>query len=283
MKNIKDILQWGKAYLSKKGIDYPLIDIEVILTTILGKEKSYLYAHPEYVIPSQLKKQAVSLIRQRGKRLPLSYIFNEKEFFGNSFYVERGVFTPRPETEVLVEEVIKTLKKDFKDRDIDLYEIGLGTGVISITLALNIKNLRVIGCDISQKSLLVTKKNILRYNLQNKVRVIKTNDFLGIKIGKFDIIVSNPPYLSLNDYRTADREVRVEPKRALMTKERGLYLSKKIIREGRKFLKESKGYIFLEIGDGQGDYLVQYAKNFGYENHLISDYSGMERVLKLRT
>ncbi|MCX7991388.1 MAG: peptide chain release factor N(5)-glutamine methyltransferase [Proteobacteria bacterium] len=281
MKNLKEILLWGKDYLAKKGIDSSLLDTEIIISSVLNKDKSYLYAHPERIVEPDLENKILNMIKKRGERLPLSYILNEREFFGNSFYVEKGVFTPRPETELIVEEAIKTVKKDYADRLVNLFEIGLGTGAISVSLALALRNVFIIGCDISQKALSVTKKNILRYQLQNKINIFRGEDFSAIKTKKFDIIISNPPYLSFGDYISAQREVRVEPKRALMAKERGLFLTKRIIRKGKNYLKE-KGYIFIEIGDGQGEYLKEYAENFGYVTDLIPDYAGIERVLKLK-
>lgn len=281
MKNIKDILVWGKDFLKNKGIDSPLLDTEIILSKVLSREKSYLYAYPEYIIPEEKLKIIKDMIYRRGKRIPLSYILNEKEFYGNIFYVEKGVFTPRPETEILVEEVIKIINKDYSDKKVNLYEIGLGTGAISVTVALKVPNILITGCDICEKALWVTKKNLIRYNLQNKVKIIRTMDFIGIKRDRFDIIVSNPPYLSFDDYKNAEREVRVEPKKALMAKEKGLYLIKKIIRESKNYLKSGKGYVILEIGDEQSDYLMMYAKKYNYACSVICDYSGKERILKL--
>lgn len=282
MKTIRDILLWSRNYLKNKGINSYLLDADVIISQIIQRDKSFIYAHPEYSIPEDVFKIIKGTVYRRGKRIPLSYLFNTKEFFGIDFYVERGVFTPRPETELLVEEVIKTVKDGYNGKEVRLYEIGLGTGAISISIALNHPNISIIGCDISKKALLVTKKNILRYNLKKRMKIIRGSDFVGVKQGSFDIIVSNPPYLSLADYREADKEVRVEPKRALMAKEKGFYLLKKIIREGMKYLKSEGGYIFLEIGDGQGDYLLKYANRYGFEANLIYDYANKERVLKLQ-
>lgn len=282
MKTIRDILLWGRDYLKKKGIDSALLDTEIILTRNLKKEKSFIYAYPEFFIPDKVLTSIKSMLYLRGKRIPLSYIINEKEFYGNLFYVEKGVFTPRPETEILVEEVIKTINKDYFSKKIRLYEIGVGTGAISISIALNIPHVLITACDVSDKALLVTRKNLKRYGLHNRIKILKTEDFVGIKKGIFDIIVSNPPYLSFKDYLASDREVRVEPKRALMAKEKGLYLLKKIIREGKNYLKEGKGYIFLEIGDEQGEYLINYAKKFNYLADLIFDFANKQRVLKLK-
>lgn len=158
MKNIKDILVWGKDFLKNKGIDSPLLDTEIILSKVLSREKSYLYAYPEYIIPEEKLKIIKDMIYRRGKRIPLSYILNEKEFYGNIFYVEKGVFTPRPETEILVEEVIKIINKNYSDKKVNLYEIGLGTGAISVTVALKVPNILITGCDICEKALWVTKK-----------------------------------------------------------------------------------------------------------------------------
>ncbi len=281
MKTIKDIILWGRNFLKNKGVESFSLDTDLIISSILGREKSFLYAHPEFEPSNEQIGRIKKLITLRGHRFPVSYLLNSKEFYGLEFYIERGVFTPRPETEILVSNLLDTINAEYKNRNVKMFEIGLGSGAISVVVGLNAVNATIYGCDVSKKAISISKKNILRYNLGDRVHIIRSFDFDAVKEASFDIIVSNPPYLSLNDYLSAEKEVRKEPRKALIARDRGLFLIKKIIREGRRFLKNQRGFIFIEIGDGQGEELKNYSLKFGLEAEIIKDYADKERVLKI--
>ncbi|GAB4440005.1 MAG: peptide chain release factor N(5)-glutamine methyltransferase [bacterium] len=274
--NIKDALLWASSYLKKKGVDSYKLDSEIILARLLLKERVYLYAHPEEIVKKEILREFQKQVRKRGNRLPLAYILNEKEFFGRDIYVEKGVFCPRPETEILVEEVLKTVPVE---KSVKVFEIGLGTAAISVTIALALPKGEFFGCDISKKAISVAKKNIFRYKLEKRVYIFRANLLDAVKPVKFDVVISNPPYLSRRDYLEAEAEVRKEPKKALMAKDRGLLVIKKIIRLADNHLR-SGGWIFIEIGDGQGGEVLKYAEKRGFKGVIVKDLAGKERVFK---
>ncbi len=282
MRNIRDIVLWGRKTLKNKGIESYSLDTDLIIAHVLGKEKSFLYAYPEYEISRHQIGRIKKNIRLRGQRIPIAYILKAKEFYGIELFIDKGVFSPRPETEILVSAILDVLNRDFNGKEAKIYEIGLGSGAISVALAMNSINTIIFGCDINKKAISISKKNILRYNLSKRINIFRSSDFTGVKKGCFDIIVSNPPYLSLKDYLEAEKEVRKEPKNALISREKGLFLIKRIIREGRNYLRNNKGYILIEIGHGQGELLKEYSKRQGLEAEIIKDYADKERVLKIK-
>lgn len=272
-------LKKAKAYLNSKGIHSSSIDAEVILMCVLNKEKSYLYTYPEKLLNKSEEEAFLRLLRLRGKRYPLAYVVGEKEFYGFSFYVEKGVFCPRPETELIIDE----LKALFKyDEFFDLYEIGCGTGIISISIAKIFKNANIICCDISSRALEVTEKNIERHQVKDRVKLLNGAFFDAAKGKFFDIVVSNPPYLSRNDYLEAAPEVRKEPRKALMSRDKGLAAIKKIIKESHRYLKK-EGIVLLEIGHGQGEIIKNYAEKSGFKCLIKNDLAGFERLAIIKT
>lgn len=276
--SIFSLLQYGTQYLKKKGVETARLDAELILSHLLSKERVYLYAHPEQLIDADTKESFIALIKERAARFPLAYVIGRKEFFGRDFSVEKGVFCPRPETELLIEEYLKTFGNR---RNLKTCEIGTGTGAISITIALEHPFSTLFACDISKKAINLTKKNINRYALSDRVFICYSNLLASFKKGLFHCIVSNPPYLSKEDYLQAEPEVRKEPVKALMSKNRGLFAIKKIIRTSKEYLSDG-GYLFIEIGDGQGEEVANYANKNGFVSEIIFDLAGKERILKAK-
>lgn len=275
---IKEALFWASSYLKEKGVDSYKLDSELVLSRLLYQDRVYLYAHPEELLLENLLKDYKKIIRKRGERFPLAYLLHEKEFFGRSLYIEKGVFCPRPETEIIVEEVLKTASAD---KIVKIFEIGLGTGAISVTLALELPLASIYGCDISEKAIYVSKKNIKRYNLENSVKIFKGHLLDAVKCANFDFIISNPPYLSKQDYLEAAAEVRKEPKRALMARDKGLSVVKKIIKLSKDYISDD-GWLLIEIGDGQGSEVLEYAENQGFHAEIVKDLSKKERLLKAK-
>jgi release factor glutamine methyltransferase len=275
MTNIREALLFGKNYLKRNNIETYLLDAELILMSAIKKDKTYLYAYPEHVLNEYEKKIYLKKLGERSKRIPVAYIIKEKEFYGEKFRVEKGVFCPRPETELLIEEAKKIF--DSKDK-IKIYEIGCGTGIIAITLAKLFKNSIVFCTDINSKALDITKYNAKLHGVKDKIKIFMGAFFEPVKGEKFNLIVSNPPYLSRSDYFEAEPEVRKEPKRALMSKEKGLWAIKKIMRESKDYL-DVKGHILLEIGSSQGEYVKAYAHRLGYTISIKKDLNGLDRVV----
>lgn len=276
MTTIRDALIYGKNFLKKKNISTYQLDTELLLMSAIGKDKTYLYAHPEYILNEREKQKYLKNLKERSKRLPVAYIIGEKEFYGERFIVEKGVFCPRPETELLIDEA----KMLFSTNDkLKIYEIGCGTGIISITLARLFPKSIIYCCDINNKALDLTLRNAKFHKVKSRVKIFKGSFFEPIKDTKFDLIISNPPYLDHDDYMGAEPEVRKEPKAALMSREKGLWALKKIIRESKLYLKD-EGYILLEIGNAQGEYIKKYGEKKGFEIVVKQDLNGYDRVIR---
>ncbi|MCX7770785.1 MAG: peptide chain release factor N(5)-glutamine methyltransferase [Proteobacteria bacterium] len=278
MTNIRDSLIYGKNYLKKNNIESYQLDAEILLMKAIEKDKTFLYAYPEYELEERERKKYLKSLRKRANRFPVAYITGEKEFYGNKFLVQKGVFCPRPETELLIEEAKKIFDINSKIR---VYEIGCGTGIISITLLMIFPKSVVYCSDVNEKAIEITKRNAELHKVQDRIKILKGDFFEPVKYQEFDLVVSNPPYLSLEDYYNAEPEVRKEPKRALMSKEKGLGAIKKIIRESKKYLVKN-GYLLLEIGNTQGDYVREYARKFGYSVDIIKDLNDFDRVVKAK-
>lgn len=276
MTTIREALIYGKNFLKKNNIETYLLDAELLLMFAIKKDKTYLYAYPEYVLKENEENLYIKNLKERARRTPVAYIIKEKEFYGEKFIVNKGVFCPRPETELIIDEA----KKNFNGKNkLMIYEIGSGTGIISVTLARIFPNSVVYCSDINEKALKVTKENAVLHKVQDRVKIFKGAFFEPVKNKKFDLIVSNPPYLSKEDYLEAEPEVRKEPKKALMSKEKGLWAIKRIIRESKQYLKD-KGYILLEIGNSQGEFVRKYAEKMGFETDVKQDLNGFNRVVK---
>lgn len=276
MTTIREALIYGKNFLKKNNIETYLLDAELLLMFAIKKDKTYLYAYPEYVLKENEENLYIKNLKERARRTPVAYIIKEKEFYGEKFIVEKGVFCPRPETELIIDEAKKIFDQKNK---LVIYEIGSGTGIISVTLARIFRNSVVYCSDINEKALEVTKKNAELHGVQKRVNIFKGAFFEPVRNKKFDLIVSNPPYLSKEDYLEAEPEVRKEPKKALMSKEKGLWTIKKILRESKLYLKED-GYILLEIGNSQGEYIKNYAEKIGFKTTIKQDLNGFDRIIK---
>lgn len=190
------------------------------------------------------------------KGIPIQYILKKANFYGNDFYVNKNVLIPRPETELLVQETQKLIEKKFKKDNIDILDIGTGSGVIAITLKLLNKNYNVTATDISRKALKVAIGNSKNYRL--KINFYRTNLYKNIE-DRFDVVISNPPYIDINSQNVEPKVKNNEPHLALFAKENGLYYYDEILKSIRKILKTSY-IIAFEIGENQSKEIVKMVK-----------------------
>lgn len=268
----------AERLLASKGVDSPRLDAELLACAAIGRDRSYLYAHRDHVMNPEEQDRFKGMVRLRARRQPLAWITGEKEFFGLPLHVERGVFCPRPETELLVEMVVSQF------RDLPgmpaFAEVGTGSGAIAVSIAYNLPRSVIAACDLSERALAVTRRNVLRYNLQARVVLCRAAYLTAFRDGRFDAIVSNPPYLSRTDYLEAEPEVRMEPVRALMSGRHGLAAIETILRTAPERLKGRGCPVFLELGHGQGDAVLAIGRRLGYDGSVHSDLAGLERVYK---
>ena len=243
-------------------------EVEYILEKILNKDKIFLHLNPEYEFD---ENQFLKIIELRKKEYPLEYIFNEAYFYGDTFYIKEGVLVPRDDTEPLIDIVLKEIK-DFKNPTIA--EIGMGSGIISITLAKRIKA-KFIATDINPLALEVTSKNIKNHNVDINLYLTNLLDDVNENI---DIIISNPPYV---EEEWVYEALKYEPKEALFAKDNGTYLLKEIVKEG---IKREVKMIICEMGHNQKKLMTKFFDENGIKNfYFYKDLSGNDRgfVVKL--
>lgn len=249
---------------------------KLALEQVLNLSKPELIINKERELTKK-EYQEYSKINKRLPKEPIQYILKKAYFYNNEFYVNKHVLIPRPETEVLVEKTNALIQKYFKDKTINILDIGTGSGVIAITLKKLNKNSFVTATDINAKSLQVARRNSKKHSVN--IELIKTDLYKGIE-NKYDVIISNPPYIR-EDSKNIEEKVRMtEPKIALFAKDEGLYYYKEILKNIDKILK--KRYIIaFEIGEDQGEKIRQIAKKYLPNGEVIveKDYNGFDRYV----
>jgi len=279
MITVLEALNLSTEYLNKKGIESARLNAELMLAHILNCKRLQLYL----MFDRPLDENELSLYREflarRAKREPLQYILGEVEFYNIKLKVNQDVLIPRPETELLVEKIVKDYlhKSDFKFLD-----IGIGSGNISIALLVNLPNSQGVGIDISDSALALAKSNAEFNLVKDRLELIHF-DILKDDIqllGKFDAVISNPPYVSSEDFETLEPELKVyEPHIALTDFYNGLTFFRKIIYIADSLLKE-EGKVYFEIGKGQSNEVKALMEDSRIINlNIIKDYQGIERII----
>lgn len=261
---IVEVLQNAVQELNNNKIADPIIKARILLANILNVTKEHLVINSEEKISEEEIKQFAEGINQLIKGEPIQYITHHQEFMKLDFYVDKNVLIPRADTETLAEEVISSCNSEKKYKILDLCT---GSGALGISIARYIPNSCVICTDISSKALEVAKKNAKLNNIDN-IKFIESDMFENIK-EKFDIIVSNPPYIVKDVIRSLDKEVQNEPHIALDGGIDGLDFYKIIVREAYKYLNEN-GKVFLEIGYDQKDEVTSLLKVSKKYNNIYS-------------
>lgn len=269
--NIKECLEWG--YDKLKNIDnYRNICINM-LAEILAKDNVYIRVHYLDNVDERSVERFKNNIQNFLEGIPIQYINNKAYFMGLEFYVDENVLIPRCDTEILVEEIIKIIKKDSLLKILDLCT---GSGAIAISLKKYLNNIEIMASDISDKALMVAKKNASKIGVD--VKFIESDLFNNIN-GKFDLIVSNPPYIKKSVIPSLDKQVRNEPILALDGGKDGLDFYRKISYEAKKFLNNN-GYLCFEIGYDQRKDVEDILLQNGYINiYSKKDYGGNDRII----
>ena len=275
---ISELLDYGSKILKNNKIKTNQLDSELILSNLLKKKKENLIINSKEKVSKSTIDNFNKLITRRLKREPLAYILKQKEFWSKIFYVNRSTLIPRPETELLCESIIKTLK----NRTPYILDVGTGTGCILLSILSELKKARGVGIDISKKAIEVAKKNSSNLELNKRAKFFSKsfNDIYGYK---FDLIVSNPPYIRTCDIKNLSDDVRkFEPKIALDGGKDGLDVIKKVIYKTKTILKKL-GWLALEIGHGQHRKVSKILKKQGFrEELLVKDYQDNIRCILAR-
>tara|TARA_B100000519_G_scaffold194471_1_gene198267 strand:- start:627 stop:1484 length:858 start_codon:yes stop_codon:yes gene_type:complete len=276
---VLDLVEWTENYFRESGIiATPRLDAEVLLGFVLQKSRLQLYLSFEMpVFPDHLSVFR-QLVQRRKEHTPVSYLTNHREFMSIDFYVDSRVLIPRPETEILVEYV---LDRTSTHGPISLVDIGTGSGAIAVSLAFNRPEWYIVATDISIDALAVAKTNATRHQTQIEFRSGDMLSTLESVDDKFDWIVSNPPYISSQDYKILPPDVRnFEPKLALASPPDGLQLIRILIESAPNYLKPN-GRLAIEIGKGQRldvEDFVHRSKKY-QKIDFIPDLSGVARIL----
>lgn len=274
--NIKQALEEAKNILKSNNFEDSNIIAKELLSYVLKKDKVYLTINSDTALTDTEYAEFTKYIEQIIDGKPLQYITQKQEFMGIDFFVNEDVLIPQPDTEILVETVLDICKK-YDKQSLRILDLCTGSGAIAISLS-KILNTQVFASDVSTKALKVAEKNNVMNN--TKVEFIESNLFEKINGEKFDIIVSNPPYIKNEEIKSLSKQVQNEPYIALAGGEDGLDFYRKIIDEAYKYINKN-GYLCLEIGYDQKEDLIKLIKqneNYEYEN-CIKDLSNNDRCI----
>jgi release factor glutamine methyltransferase len=277
------LYEQGVRTLQEAEIEESALDARLLLEYVCGTDRSTLYAHPDREVAEPERERYLSLVKKRSAHVPLQHLTGEQDFMGLTFHVNEDVLIPRQDTEILVEEIMRDLHDGMR-----ILDVCTGSGCILLSLLRYSNDTTGIGLDLSAKALAVARENAGRFGLAERAELLESDLFAVLECGrnennieeKFDLIVSNPPYIRTGVIETLMPEVRDhEPRMALDGMEDGLFFYRKIIAQSARYLKRG-GQLFFEIGFDQGKDVAALMKQNGYiEVEVKQDYAGLDRVV----
>ncbi|MFA9423728.1 MAG: peptide chain release factor N(5)-glutamine methyltransferase [Sedimentibacter sp.] len=282
MVTIEKLLKDGIDIIKKREYNNPLLDVQLMLSYLLEKDKIYLFLHRKDEVDDFIAEKFYEMAKKRSDGFPLQYMTNSQEFMGLDFYIQEGILVPRPDTEILVEKIIKIVNSsEMKNKQVKILDIGTGSGAIAVSLAYYLKNSVVTAVDISDIAVKTTNINIKRRNLNN-IQTVKADVFdENFILEKFHIVVSNPPYIERDVIKELPLEVSTyEPKLALDGGVDGLDFYRRILEVFEK-IHEEKALLSVEIGYNQKDAVKEMFFNSKLFNSIETDkdFGGNDRVV----
>ena len=257
--NLKNIIKEASQTLKNNNIRSHELDAQILLSDIMGTEREYLIVNNETRVSEKIKKKYYLSIKRRAKSEPVAYIIGKREFWSKDFVVNNSTLVPRPETELLIYKVIDY----FKERRVNILDIGTGSGCILLSILKELRLAMGTGIDISSKAIQVAKINSTNFNLSNRSK-FKVFDLNKYSVGKYDLIISNPPYIPTKDIKNLSKDIiNYEPLFALDGGIDGLDLIKKVIYKSNHLLKR-EGLLALEIGRSQYQKVSYILRSNGY-------------------
>ena len=281
-KQLKLLLDKSIQYLEKNDIEESKLITEIVFSHILNIDRMMLFTKYRDDIEDEKIEKIRYFIQKIGReKFPVQYLLNEQEFYKRKFYVDKGVLIPRQDTEILVEKMIDILKTKISKNQVHpkILDIGVGSGIIGITAALEVESSYVLGVDISEKALETAQKNKEILKVSN-IKFLKSDLFENVEFKQFDMIVSNPPYISLNEVGImSDDTLLHEPSEALFAENDGLYFYYEICQKAFDYLANF-GYLLFEIGYKQAKNIIEIMTSSGFKNiEVIKDLAGLDRVV----
>ena len=281
-KQLKLLLDKSIQYLEKNDIEESKLIAEIVFSHVLNIDRMMLFTKYRDDIEDEKIEKIRYFIQKIGReKFPVQYLLNEQEFYKRKFYVDKGVLIPRQDTEILVEKMIDILKTKISKNQVHpkILDIGVGSGIIGITAALEVESSYVLGVDISEKALETAQKNKEILKVSN-IKFLKSDLFENVEFKQFDMIVSNPPYISLNEVGImSDDTLLHEPSEALFAENDGLYFYYEICQKASDYLADF-GYLLFEIGYKQGKNVAEIMTSSGFKNvEVIKDLAGLDRVV----
>lgn len=277
---IREAINKGMVELKVNGIETPKMKARLLMQFMLNKPRQYIIVYDENELTKAQENEYFKNIKKLINGIPLQHITHQQEFMKLNFYVDNNVLIPRADTEILVEEVISIAKKAEAKKILDLCT---GSGAIAVSLAKYIEKSQITAVDISEKALKIAQKNAMNNDVESQIIFVKSNLFENLPNDKYDIIVSNPPYIKRRVINTLSKEVKNEPTIALDGGEDGLDFYRKILKNGYEYLKY-RGYICLEIGYDQKYDVIELIENEGKYRDTYSkkDLFNNDRVIVTR-
>ncbi len=273
--DIHSALKKGQSILIDNNIISAKLDSEILMSQAIRKDKKFIILN----LYKQIKKRDLdyfdNLIQERAKSKPIAQIIKKKDFWKYEFIVNNNVLIPRPDTEILIEQALKLVKN--KNR-LQILDIGIGSGCILMSILKEKKNFIGTGIDISNKSLQISKVNGQKLRLNNRLRLFKSN-IDNFNTGKYDLIISNPPYIKKINLKCLEKDIGFEPKQALDGGLDGLSEIRKVINKSSELIKRS-GHFIIEIGFDQKNKVKKILRDKGfYIKKTIKDLSNHDRCI----
>ncbi len=274
--NIHQALDQANKFLKKKHIISSMLDSEILMSKVLNKDRKFLILNSKKDLTKKNLSNFANLIEKRSRGEPIAYLIKKKFFWKYEFIIKKNVLIPRPDTEVLVEEILKLTKKNSK---MTILDIGIGSGCILLSILKERKNFFGVGIDVSKKCIDISKTNAFKLKISNRVKLLKSN-VDNFNYGKYDLIVSNPPYINTLELKCLERDIcEFEPKIALDGGSNGLNKIEKVVDKSSKLLKK-KGLLVLEIGFDQKNKVRNLLKSKGFcIKKIIKDLAKNDRCI----
>jgi len=262
--------------LKDKSILSAQLDTEILMAKALDKDREYIILNQDKVLNNENLKYFKKLVYERATRKPIAYLLNKKFFWKSEFYVNQNTLIPRPDTEIIIEQILKVTKNK---HSLKILDIGVGSGCILLSILKEKKNFYGIGIDISKNSLEISRLNAKNLLVDERVKFYKS-DVDKFDQGKYDLIVSNPPYIKRSDLKYLESDVlKFEPKLALDGGLDGLSVISKVINKTSELLKKN-GKFILEIGFDQKSKVIKLLNNKGfYINSSVKDFANNDRCI----